>query len=978
MLDKRVIDIPFTQGVDKKSNPRLAPPGKLGVLQDGVFAAGHTLAVRPGYFEVTTTERRSSDAIGAGLRLVTRGAELLVESSAGLHRVVPEVYDDALSAGVTQVARQFVRTSARVAHLARIDQHVTAVDAAASGHYAEALCVAWLETNTLVIAMVDAATGQIVEARRRPGGGYLDCVRVVWNTSEDAFFVYGVTGSDLVAHRVDPSRPDLWGNRTTVASGFVSGRFDAVYDNVSGNTYLAYARAGTLVLRTLSLTAGALVLDQREDTFYPDRDIAICTFSNGNVLVAGSETTTLRGYVMPPNLSASTLVALSASTGTGRVGAIRNGASVDVTWDDGSGATLDTRRRILVATVNAGGTVGSVQEVVRSVALASKPFAMGGKRYVGAIYYTALESTFFVVELKPLANFATYPSVGRPSVVARILRGLAQPTGVTPGVVGPLPAVASDGVFTAHMPVIARGALELVAGNDVTRRGLALVGLDYTSKASQSVEYGGGVYFAGASPYYYDGNVVTEAGFHTAPDDGRLTATASAGGSLSAGTYHVRLVWERVDALGRRWQSQPSLAKSFTAALGDKVTVVCPTDRLTAGAHGAHERLVVYRTKANGTIFYRDSPSSGSIFNDPTVDTVTHEYTTSDANLGKGELLYVTGGVLEAEPLPAHRLQTIHQNRLVMAGLEDPYEVRYTNELLADVGAVASEVFSLRVPPTCGVITGLASMDDKLIISCARGTWFVYGEGPNRLGQMNGYSTAQLALADEGCRVDAPWTALSPEGLWFCSSRGIRLLTRGLSLGLSEDGVPMGGEVDALATTGLVAAHVGVPKALSQLVYFWTGTGALVWDVIRRQWSHFTNHNAVDARVWGLDVVHLRTNGTLYRSGGTTDAGNAIIMIADTNWLSFAGVQGFQRVWRLVLLGTFPAGTVIQARYDGGNFVTVATVAGSTQTQLRHHLAKQKCQAMSVRVFGATALTGLALEVGVKRGAAKLPAAQTV
>jgi hypothetical protein len=83
-------------------------------------------------------------------------------------------------------------------------------------------------------------------------------------------------------------------------------------------------------------------------------------------------------------------------------------------------------------------------------------------------------------------------------------------------------------------------------------------------------------------------------------------------------------------------------------------------------------------------------------------------------------------------------------------------------------------------------------------------------------------------------------------------------------------------------------------------------------------------------------------------------------------------------VWRLVLLGTFPAGTVIQARYDGGNFVTVATVAGSTQTQLRHHLAKQKCQAMSVRVFGATALTGLALEVGVKRGAAKLPAAQTV
>jgi hypothetical protein len=133
------------------------------------------------------------------------------------------------------------------------------------------------------------------------------------------------------------------------------------------------------------------------------------------------------------------------------------------------------------------------------------------------------------------------------------------------------------------------------------------------------------------------------------------------------------------------------------------------------------------------------------------------------------------------------------------------------------------------------------------------------------------------------------------------------------------------------------------------------------------------------------------------------------------SWGSFADLQGFQRVWRAILLGDYrsphklklsvaydfapfvsddyiydPVSRMSLQEYgDGAYFGADPVYGGSASSygtyQIRTHLVQQKCESVQLTIEDINpegtcesySMTGIAFEVGKKKGVYKTQAAQT-
>jgi hypothetical protein len=93
------------------------------------------------------------------------------------------------------------------------------------------------------------------------------------------------------------------------------------------------------------------------------------------------------------------------------------------------------------------------------------------------------------------------------------------------------------------------------------------------------------------------------------------------------------------------------------------------------------------------------------------------------------------------------------------------------------------------------------------------------------------------------------------------------------------------------------------------------------------------------------------------------------------------GLQGFQRVYRILLVGTVEgvgATVTINAHWDYEEAITVELNAVAAAQQLNHHLSRQKCEAVSFEVVmdapnsRGMSFDSVALEVGLKQGGRKM------
>jgi hypothetical protein len=112
-----------------------------------------------------------------------------------------------------------------------------------------------------------------------------------------------------------------------------------------------------------------------------------------------------------------------------------------------------------------------------------------------------------------------------------------------------------------------------------------------------------------------------------------------------------------------------------------------------------------------------------------------------------------------------------------------------------------------------------------------------------------------------------------------------------------------------------------------------------------------------------------------------------------TGWLSFAQLQGYQRVYKLLLLGDYKSAHRLQVdvAVDFDDTVVQSSIITATSTppyQYRVFMNRQKCESIKFTIQDLAPVSGswteayilgnMAFEMGMKRGLNKLAATKSV
>jgi hypothetical protein len=357
------------------------------------------------------------------------------------------------------------------------------------------------------------------------------------------------------------------------------------------------------------------------------------------------------------------------------------------------------------------------------------------------------------------------------------------------------------------------------------------------------------------------------------------------------------------------------------------------------------------------------------------------------------QMLYTEGDVLESLPPPAFLDTVATKDRLwgINAG-----SLYFTKPLEAGVAPEFNDNLSIPVFTGSGPNVALSVIDEKVIVFKQGSIFVVTGDGPNATGGGNAFPVPQSVSTDVGC-VSTASVVRGPFGVVFQGLDGIYLLDRGLNL--SWIGKPVINDI----TLGMRLTGVLVPQQ-SHVRWILNDTGRMVvWNYEQNQWSIYEGltekHGVPYSTGWVglLDGVELTDESICYFTQERPTAPDEVSNYVEatmplsftTAWLKTAGIQGFVRVKRALLLGTvgtFPSffdannglEVVVQYNYrdDTSSTYTWTDVDSTDRPQHEMHLQYQKCESLRFlvrEVPAAGALTcpgasfsGISLRVGTK------------
>lgn len=888
----------FAGGIETKADPKSVPATKLLTLENGVFTKAVSIQKRNGY-ETFSQDVDDGDPIVGGRRLGARDRELLqftLDRCYSRHSGVDEWSDMGVAISAVGTDRPAVQTSSQQ----------TSPDHATNGG---TTVYAWEDSRGGVWwTVVDAVTGaqrraptQADADGQRPRcvavGGVIHVyyavpvqrrimVLVVNPSTPSAAVTPAILVDDLSA--TNPAYDACATLRTGtpalmawIEHGSTNYRLGYVdVSGVLGGPLTGHPTTVTVaaLLGTTSPIACAMVADASGDVF------VAAVYDDPSVTDAG------RLWVFDAGLSASvahdlyvapvavTRVALSADLSGNAYVAFEETAA-------------EPSNRYTVVNDLTVGVVGT-ERTLRSVGLASRAFQ-------------ASDDEAFAVFVHDTTYFNVYLTIR--------LSDFAPASRTLPGEAAGAPARSHlssvhviDNVATLVLPSKTRLASEDndKFGETASRR----ITLDFDNDDSkQTVQIGGGLYMAGACPLHYDGRAWTEQGFHVGPE--LMDFTKLDNGDLTQSSTYSYVVWyEWTDALGEIHRGPTSVALPVELiGANDEVELTLPTLRVT---QKTNVRICVARCLPGDTSrFWRVSsldpttasePSNGYIANDPTVDSVVWVDRMPDDVLQKQEPLYTNGGILSNDPVPLGAIVCGGKNRLFFVDSSNGNIVRFSQRIATGYGLEVAPELKLDVDPYGGDITALAVMDKKVYAFKSTAIFRFGGDGPLENGSTatSGFSDTDRVSADIGC-VDPSSIVDTTVGLAFKSDKGIYLLGRDESL------TYIGAAVERYNEQTVRRATV-MPKR-SQIVFLTDDGSTLLFDYLFAQWSTFTNHTGHDSIVVDGQYHYLKTDDRVFREtiGEYTDAGVRITLRFETAWIHLLEhLQGFQRFWNLLLLGT--------------------------------------------------------------------------
>lgn len=971
-LEKQSRDIIF-QGLNEKVEPEVLPEGQLVQVDDAEFHRPGDIRKRRGYTALSKN-KAGGGTIGAATKLLQRENELLLCDGETLWALNSDE-DEWINRGSHTTMRTTTDLIYRGADYTA-DENSRVSVAYANGYYV------WVFGTDYWVQ--EESTGAFVQTKTSIGtfsGGYAwaRCVTL----GNIVFIVYQEGTKAIKARRLDLTNPDSAGSTVTLATDGFNNDHEMHYDAIadSTETYLVlcyrchdavtgeglavgtYNAAGTLVdywTRAAFANGGPITVIGSSATqffFCYDRRAGLevrCqlfTLATG-AITAGAD------FQINNYAAANTEIRAMVGIGTGATTAV---LFYDA-WDSGSTAAQRIREAVLSTTPSAADST-----LVLGASIAGRPFYQG-TNYLFPVVWDSyfhdgkyLQSTYFLLDYTG-ATRSRY-LVGRAGNASKAFAGNGQRTMTWSDY-----AEVSTGkyVFAA---AISGQTYETDAGAgqnalNVTF-GLSSVEFDFT-KTGNYANINETTLIADGMLYNYDGGNINEQGFHLFPSQPLLSNTGGTAHNLTNGAlYQWIVVYEYYDAKGQVYYSAPSQAGTHTPLAGHQILITMRTLRLT-NKTATDVRLRVYRTIANGSVFYSETV----IANTAAANTVTIDVgVVNDTYLITGPTLYTTGGVLDHIPPPAPLQLVRHDNRVFMiSGDNDLY---YSKARTEDSGIAFCDALRIQVDPEGGRLASLASMDGQLIIGKETRMLRMYGSGPTDTGQ-GGYSEPILIGSDFGCKYLNPMLATS-EGLFVSSSLGLTLLHRDLSA--EYIGAPVEtsrGTADVIAINDL--------EDRAQIVFSLASSSYnLVYDTFARLWSRYTNHQMLGALVWKGLFTYATSAGQVYKQASTyLDGVTAIKPVIETGRLNLAGLQGYARLyWVHLLLRTHSTcNCKATLTYDDGTTdVFNFALSSIYQHDIRLKPSKQKQRNVKIKVeevsaggsSGGLGMIGVRLVYGTKR-----------
>lgn len=1046
-LQKQTIAYQFRGGVDLKTDDKSVSPTKLLGLSNGRFGSPGKITKRPGYGPLSR-ELSSGSQVLTGETTVDDGQALLTYRS-GLLAVGKR--DDAqdlysYSAGSTDWTWKGAAPSVRV----------TTADVSASGAYAASgpdgatheetglqVCVfnAGVSSQGVYYVVIDSATGEtIVGATLIAANGLYPRVLVVNNLF--LIYYYDSSTTRLYCATLAVGDPTV----TLAPVAITSNAADAdsidttyaIYDvlileSTAGGkqVYLAFnnrlagygtsiwrfaASAPTTVVKKVSCVGErSRVLSIFEDRYL---DRLVVTYWNGAAVLFRVYDPLLTDASNVPLLVQFGVIETVAGV-TSITGASRSSESVlvdvyyTITEADAHTVTVYQNRIRTMGIASPSweasalglamgvpfGGAGvdfsyNASSFLRSVSLAAKAFVNGATAYIPMIHTSPTQGTYF------LANN------GR-AIVARWMVGTAgNGLDTVAASVGPRLGSASPVDSTSWRLVLLQQHYLGISGLTPFVAGVSSMVLDFfePEQSYLRAEIAGALHLNGSFLSMYDGVSIVEHGFHLFPE---YVFPVNAGTTY---TYSYIVVYEWMDNNGRLHRSTTSVPASRTStnaiSFGNQATVYAPNLRLTAKQNNflsparTPVTVALYRTENNGTVYYRANTAIAN--NDPTVDYIAFVDLVEDANLIAYPPLYTTGGVIENVATPPVGAMCVHRNRLVVVE-PDGETISYSTQVGENEPVEFQDGATLRTDPRGGGVTAAASLDEKLIEFKASSIFYRSGQGPDRLGTNNDFSDSQLVNTVCGCT--APRSIVTvPMGVMFKSAKGFMLLGRDLSV------TYIGADVESYNAETVTSA---VLLQSTNEVRFTLGSGvALVYDYLAGQWDVDSPIRALDSVIWQGQHAWLREDATvlLEDSSRWTDSGTHVPLSITTAWFQFAGQQGFQRVWKAIILGEYkgPHKLRVGIAYDFNPAIVHQVEISATGPaaygddspygsgspyggefplyQWRVNPNRQKCQAIRFTIEDAAlgtpgesmSLSGIAFDLGIKPGVRRISTAKTL
>ena len=415
----------------------------------------------------------------------------------------------------------------------------------------------------------------------------------------------------------------------------------------------------------------------------------------------------------------------------------------------------------------------------------------------------------------------------------------------------------------------------------------------------KSLKHLNSLHFPGSMMRSYDGSRLHETGFNSFPEV-RSYEVQAGSGSVQAGTYTYAFTYQWIDNFSKLHESA-----------GLKFTVDVPTNNsrvsFNVSSLGYTEKpgvaLVGYRSNApdeENAVLYQFTPreaptksvqySSGTLVTDSNgVDVIT-----------TNRIFYGNGGELDNISPPSCKDAVTFANRFWTINSDDTSKLTFSKLVINATRDVKptefSDLLSLNVPDEDNEgIVALSTLDDKLIIFKSTKFYQVTGDGPNNAG--NGtFSVPKLISNETGCS-NPDSIVITRDGIMFKSLTGIQLLGRDMSI------TYIGKDVEEYNDLNIVSSLV-VPEA-NQVRFLTDSSTALVYDYIQQQWNVWTNHESIGSVISSTGEYYrsLSNGDILNESTHYRDVDSFIKLRAETGWLPFAGINGFQLISRVMFLG---------------------------------------------------------------------------